>query len=235
MERHHLGEVVAVLAAQVLEQLAAFADLGQSFGRLLDRLAVERELGDESSSSASRSRRREACSANGPDRRAHPARPPIACRGSPVVAECRDRGTQPLRDGPWHRRARSPRRRDVVLVGVVDAGGVELVDLEPQQIDLAGPGPLVAAERREFGVDLGEPRPCGSQRAEVDAAELVERRSLRRRRQQRLMRVLAVQVDDVGSDLGERGHRGRAPVDVGPRTALGRDHAGEHALDHRRR
>ena len=40
-----------------------------------------------------------------------------------------------------------------VLVGVVEAGGVDLADLEAQQVELAGPGPVVAAEPGELGVD----------------------------------------------------------------------------------
>ena len=41
VERHDLGQVVAVLAAQVLEQLPAFADLAQPFRVFLDRVGRE--------------------------------------------------------------------------------------------------------------------------------------------------------------------------------------------------
>ena len=55
-----------------------------------------------------------------------------------------------------------------LLVGVVDRRGRQLVDLEPQQVDLPGPLALVAAERRQLGVELGQPGPRRPQRAEVD-------------------------------------------------------------------
>ena len=44
-----------------------------------------------------------------------------------------------------------------VLGRVVDAGGVDLVDLEAQQVDLARAGAVVAAERRELGVERARP------------------------------------------------------------------------------
>ncbi len=92
----------------------------------------------------------------------------------------------------------------LVLVGIDHRGGVELVDLEAQQIDLACPGALVTPQRRQFGVDLGEAGARGAQGSEIDPSELIERRPLRRRREQRLVGVLAVQIDDVRRDLGKR-------------------------------
>ena len=118
----------------------------------------------------------------------------------------------------------------VVFVRVVDAGGIEFVDLEPEQVDLTGPQPFVAAERSERRVDLGEAGPSGSERLEVDLAELVERGSLGRHREQTLVSVLTVQVDHVGGDLGQRRHRGRATVDVGAGATVGGDHPTEDPL-----
>ena len=49
------------------------------------------------------------------------------------------------------------------------------------------------------------------------------------------MSVLAVEVDDVGGDLGERRNRGETPVDVGPRAPLRGDDTGQHPLGALRR
>ena len=92
-----------------------------------------------------------------------------------------------------------------VLVRVVDGGGVELGDLEPGEVELAGPGPLVATERGQLGVELGQPGARGAQRGEVDAGEGIERPPLRRRRQELLVGVLAVQVDELARRIGEGG------------------------------
>ena len=51
----------------------------------------------------------------------------------------------------------------IVLAGVAELARVELGDLEPEQVDLAGAGLLVAAQRRQLGVDLGH---AGAGRAE---------------------------------------------------------------------
>ena len=69
----------------------------------------------------------------------------------------------------------------VVLVGIVDAGGVQLGELEAGQVELPGPGPVVATERRQLGVELGDPRPRRPQPGQVDAAEGVEGGALARR------------------------------------------------------
>ena len=67
------------------------------------------------------------------------------------------------------------------LVWGDQVGSVELVDLEPQQVDLPGACPLVAAQCRQFGVDLGESTASRTQRTEIDVTELVQRCSLGRR------------------------------------------------------
>ena len=85
------------------------------------------------------------------------------------------------------------------------AGGVELVDLEPQQVDLPGPRPLVAAERGQLGVDLGQPGPRRPQRRQVDVAEAVERRALRRPRRAGSGGRAGRAGRRAGRRLGERG------------------------------
>ncbi len=112
----------------------------------------------------------------------------------------------------------------LVLVGIDDRRAGELADLEAQQIDLAGPRALVASERRERGIDLGESGTCGAQRFEVGGAETVECIALRGRREQALVGVLAVEVDGPRPQLGQRRRRRQATVDVGPRSTVGRDH-----------
>ena len=85
-----------------------------------------------------------------------------------------------------------------------------------EQVDLPCPHTFVAAERGEFGVDLGEPGPRRTERLEVDLTESVERGPLGRRGQQALVGVLTVEVDQAVGRLGERRHRGEATVQVRP-------------------
>jgi hypothetical protein len=117
-----------------------------------------------------------------------------------------------------------------LLVRVLEGGPVELVDLEPQEVELAGPRPLVAAEGGQRGVDVGELGLGRDERREVDTAEAVEGGPLGRRRQQRLVGVLAVEIDEGGASLGQRRHRREPAVDVGPGAALGRHDASQHDL-----
>jgi len=79
---------------------------------------------------------------------------------------------------------------------------------------------------------------------EPPSGELVEGPSLHRRREQRLVGVLAVEVDELARLLAQDGGGGHPPVDVGTRAAVGGDDAGEDdlldadleaALDHRLR
>ena len=117
-----------------------------------------------------------------------------------------------------------------VLVGVDDVGPVEFVELVAQQVDLPRPHALVAAERGQFGVDLGEPGARGTQRFEVDPAEPVECGPLRRGRQQALVGVLAVEVDQARRRLGERRDRREPAVHVGARPPVAGDDPAEHQL-----
>ena len=80
------------------------------------------------------------------------------------------------------------------------------------------------------------------QRAEVDAAEPIERVALHGRAEQRLVVVLAVQVDQRPAQLGQRAGGGQPAVDVGARATVGGDDPAqddlvavddEAALDHR--
>ena len=165
----------------------------------------------------------------------------------PLRAECRDRGLDGIEgtavarerlDRGGRRLAVRLRPRQhvlatlelLVLVGTGDGRRIELVELEAQQVDLAGPGANVAAERGERGVDLGESRPRGAQRLEIDLGEAVERGALGAHAEEALVGVLTVDVDEPHPVLGQGRHRGEATVDVGTRPAVDRDHAGEHDL-----
>ena len=124
----------------------------------------------------------------------------------------------------------------IVLAGVGDAGGIEFGHLEAEQIDLARPQPFVPSEGGERRIDLGEPGPRGSQRCEVDRAELIECGTLGRHREQTLVGVLAVQIDHVGGEFGQRRHGGGTTVDVRTGAPIGGDHpAQDRAPCHRRR
>ena len=117
--------------------------------------------------------------------------------GAPVARERlharprRPRGGRRRRPGPPPRRAGArPRRRRS------RPAAAELVDLEAQQVDLPGPLALVAAEGGQALLDAGELLAGGAERLEVDAAEAVEGPALHRGREQRLVVVLAVEVDE---------------------------------------
>ena len=121
-----------------------------------------------------------------------------------------------------------------VLRGVVEAGGVYLADLEAQQVELASAGPVVASEPGELGVDaphLGAGGTVRDKRVSCRrAGESIERGALDRRRQERLMRVLAVEVDETGAHLGELADGCEPPVDVGTAAPVQRHDARQDDL-----
>ena len=167
----HVGQGVAVLAAQVAQQLAALAQRVQALGVVVDRLA--RSLGRSaatSASSAARRRSRSLGAANGaPGRRARRWPRPSASSGAAVVGRARSRRAcrgLPVGDGVGQQ----------VLLGVERSSSsgssmpaaVELVDLEAQQVDLAGPGAARRRRAAERGVDRGQPcrgPPCSGPRS----------------------------------------------------------------------
>ena len=62
----------------------------------------------------------------------------------------------------------------VVLGGVDDRCGVELIDLEPQQVDLPGSVPLIAAEGRELVLEAAQLASGGAERLDIESAESIE-------------------------------------------------------------
>ena len=112
----------------------------------------------------------------------------------------------------------------------------------PARVDLVRPGSAAGRSRGPGPARRRRARPArastaGSslrgreQRLEVDAAEPVERGALRRPGEQRLVVVLAVQVDEPLAPARRARPAGRqAAVDVGPRPAVGRHHPAQHDL-----
>ena len=119
----------------------------------------------------------------------------------------------------------------LVFVGVGEGRALQLVDLEPVEIDLARPRAFVAAERRERGVDRRQLRAGSFEGRRVDRTEAIERGALRCGRHERLVRVLAVDVDERQAELGQRCHRREAPVEIGAGTTVARhDAAHDHLV-----
>ena len=151
-ELEHLGQGLAVLAAQVVQQLAALAHRGQSLGVVVDPLAerpqLRRDVGELGGHARRRSvRRRTAAAGERGDRVAE------RVGGAAFGGERLDRGAAAA---SWCALASA----SSVLLGSrasSSSGSAcaadQLVDLEPQQVDLAGPGPLVATERGQRRVD----------------------------------------------------------------------------------
>ena len=84
-----------------------------------------------------------------------------------------------------------------------------------EQFEVAGAHSSVATQSGERCVDLGETCACDSERIEVDSGEFVEGRALHGRREETLVRVLTVQIDEAFSDLHELADRRQSAVHVG--------------------
>ena len=97
-----------------------------------------------------------------------------------------------------------------VLVCTRDRRRRQFADLKSQQVYLSRPRTLVAAERRERGIDLRQSGTRGSQWLQIRRAESVECVALRGRRQQTLMRVLTVKVDGCARPVRRGWWRWRA-------------------------
>ena len=124
------------------------------------------------------------------------------------------------------------RAEQLVLVGSRDLGVLDLGELIPQQVDLAGARPLVAAESSELGVDAADraarlEQPAARRERDV-ARGAVEQTALFARREQRLVGVLTVEVDELAAPLRELGGRGQAAVHVAATAADGRHDARQH-------
>ena len=199
MEALHVGEGVAVLATQIVEQLPTGAHLLQPLrivGDLLDGVTdrrpdvveLDEHVGEPVGESAIRSptgqRRGSGCEG-------------VACATIARQHFVSGRPGGAVVDGAGQRVLEHLQRR--ILVRVVDGRGIQLGKLEARQVEFSRPDPLVTAERRQLGVELGDTGPGCAQRSEVDRAKGVEGGTLARRREQVLVGVLAVQVDEIPS------------------------------------
>ena len=187
--REPLG-IVGDLVAQV-------AQLGPDVGRLgLERVQPCLELGERRAPGEPRSR----------DPRARRALPPSPVRASTARAPASRCG----------RRVRQPILFDLepaILVGVIQVRAVELVDLVAQEVDLSGPRTLVATERGELGIELGDrARAARAAALRSTPPNRSSARALLGHTQQRLVAVLAVQVDEAPAFLGELPDRREAAV-----------------------
>ena len=158
-----VGQRVAVLAAQLAQQLAAGARRASARGRprwprrrRAARPRRRRARRRGRAAGRSRAGERRPAGERG-QRRGHARRAAPPSLGQRVDG---GRGRLAVGDGVGQRVLLGVQR--VVLVGIVEAGGVELVDLEAQQVDLPGPRPLVAAERGERGRRPRPPAPCAA-------------------------------------------------------------------------
>ncbi len=124
-----------------------------------------------------------------------------------------------------------------LFVDVVDGGGGDLVHLEPEEVDLACSGAFVATQRGEVSGDGACFGARGAVRSQCTQCWLprvpVERAALHRGIQQRLVRVLAVQVDETRAALRELADRRQPAVDVRATPAVTRDDARQHDLGRR--
>ena len=119
----------------------------------------------------------------------------------------------------------------IVLVGVLDAGRGDLLDLVTKEVDL--PGALAGIASQPLGLP-GEPAQLAAGRvegAEVDATEGIEGTALGLGVGERPVLVLAVQFDQPPGDLAQRPDGCHAAVDprLGPATP--HDRPGQDDLD----
>ena len=185
-----------------------------------------------SASSPCTPRNRPASPANG-------VRPSSAATASPSASEAGPSSTSYACASAARSRDRVGEQRLLrferdVLGGILEPGGGDLLHLVAEQVDLPGPGAGVPAEGLELGVERAHRRSfvaVAGQRVERRRARVaVERAALHRGVEQRLVGVLAVEVDERAADLGELARGGEAAVDVGAAAAVAGQDAREHGL-----
>ena len=230
MEPQDIGQCVAVLAAQVVEELSAgprggqpFGIVGDLFGCVAECRADVVELGQQVVEPLGEdSERGPASQRNG--------------RCGDDIASATVGGQRLMGHRPGRPMLNGARQRvfehfeRLVLVRILECRCVELGELETRQVELTRPGAIVTAESRQLGIELGNPRPCLAQPSQVDPTKGVEGDALAERRQQPLVGVLAVQIDEVDRCLGECRSRCRTAVDVGAGPTVGGNDATEHDL-----
>ena len=225
----HLVQGVAVLAPQLDQRVAPFPHRGQPLLVGLDRLGRAADFGDavvqlgvERPQSVDQRDERapvvERVHGRGRGRRPPRSRRPTARR----------RPRRPAGGRP-RRRERPPRRSSASSSPRDGSSPVDLIELVPQQVDLAGARPLVATQLVELGradrdAAAGGDRSAGA----VDPGERSSASRWADGRSRALLAVLAVHLDEVGRQLGQAAARDQLAVHVGARPSARRHDPPEH-------
>ena len=234
------ARVGAVLARDLAQQRAARLHVGEPLRIGDDRLGRARAR-------RARSRRpRPAARARARSSSANGGRPASAATAAPSASSRRTfervvRGRRARRGAPRRRRGAAPPRDEALVLARV-------ADRRRRRSRRAG-----SAAGRARGRAIVRRRPAaraasaivahlgargrGSRRARPSrgAREAVEQRPLVGRHEQRLVRVLAVQVDEAPPVLGQLRHGREPAVDVAARPAVGGHDAGQRRPPRRRR
>ena len=230
----HLGEVVAVLAAQVAQQLAARAHLGEPLGVLVDRLGDVAQLGDDVVELGEQrrpgGRRRRANGARPADGRRAPRR---ARRGRRRRRRARRGPTAPASrcaDGVGEQRPRR-RSRTASSSGSSSAAASSSATWKRSRSISRARSRAVAAERGELGVELGQ---AGPRLRAAASRSTPPKRSRAARWVGPASRLWwscwPCRSTSPAAASASAADRRRPPVDVGPRPPVGRDHPGQHEL-----
>jgi hypothetical protein len=91
----------------------------------------------------------------------------------------------------------------------------DLIELKAQEVHLARSAVFVPAERGDAIVEYTQARSKDTQGLEINVRENVERIALRLLIQERLMVVLAVEIDERTPSVFERADRYHAPIELG--------------------
>lgn len=229
-EREHLAKVLAVLAPKVAQQIQPLGDLGEAVGILIDAFGhPSKIIGEIIEFGAKRlEASRDVVKGSPPHQRRTSCRQRI--EGTLVIAKRRHR--RPPRSTVLH----SARQEIVmtfehgVFIGACDRGGVDLGDLELQQVDLSTSSSLIASETGQFRLDRDEFGSRLMQSREVDSPETVDGMALMFPSQQTLIGVLAMKVHERSTAFRQRRSRRQAAVHIGPAASVTREHPGEHDL-----
>ncbi len=230
VELHDFLDRLAVLAAQLDEELPSGADRVEPFGVGFDLLGHGPQLIDdvgqlgEEPVQPCRCRRERRPVLDGGERSGHEV------GGGTVVVEPGEGAGAGLEVGQGIGQEVLFGGQAFVLGRIVDRRGIELVDLEPEEVDFAGPGPFVASERCQLRFELAAPGLRHDEGREVDRPEPVEGVALRPGRLETLVGVLTADLDEPTADLGEPGGGGHLAVHVATRAPLGGNDAAEDDL-----
>lgn len=229
-KRHHLGQRVAVLAAQIPQLDPAPTDPLQPFRVLLDRLGLTaqfpcqvgqlRLLGQHPFE-----RRCERLAVgqgpgHGPQRIREPALSVVGGQRQCGGLAMADRiGQQYLLDG-----------QRFVFVRVVQARRIDLGDLEGQQVHLPNPGPLVASQLGQRRAQRTHGRLGFVQLGHIHVGPGIEGAPLHRRCGQRQLGPLGVDLQQARRGFGQLTGGDQRPVAIGAAAALSGYDTTQHQL-----